>query len=791
MPSIPDLLAAGLRHHQAGQLQQAEQAYRQILQADPHHSDALHLLGLVAFQVGKHDVAINLIRQAIGTRPFEAGYHFNLGNVYQGAGRAADALKSFEQAVLLNPDHADAQYNLGNALMGQGKIEPAARCFQAAVKLKPNYPEAWSNLGFIYTQLGKLDEAVAACRESLRLRPQSPTALNNLGHALYEKQQQAESLRCFEEAVRLKPDYADAILNLGNIYNLQGRAEDALACFQKATQLQPQSATARRSMGQALANQRKLGEAVEELRQAVRLNPNSADAQYDLGSVLLEKGDIEEAVACLREALRLKPDHALAAEHLGFALRQQGKLEEADACYRTAQQTKPNNSFRILQATLLPPIYQSMDELREKRQKFIDNIRQLHAEGVRLDPTKEIVPSTFYLAYQGMNERELQHEIARLFVPSEHAALSEHAAQASVKRQRIKIGFISKFFRNHTIGRLMQGLVARLPRERFEVTVISAGSYTDDLANDFRKHADRFVVIPANIQAALSILRELKLDVLFYADIGMEWLTYSLAFSRLAPIQCVTWGHPITTGIDTVDYFISSDLVETASAQEHYTEKLVRLKTLPTYYYRPAPSAPFRGRDLFGLPEKGHLYACLQNLFKFHPEFDELIAGILRRDPQGHLVLIKAQYPQWTEMLLTRFRRTMPDVVDRVILLPWQKHETFLNLNAVCDVLLDPIHFGSGNTCYEGLGLGVPIVTRPSEFLRGRVTLGLYKKMNVLDCVARTSAEYIDIAVRLGTDAEYRRAIREKILAVNSVVYEDRAAVEEMAEFLERAVPTR
>jgi predicted O-linked N-acetylglucosamine transferase (SPINDLY family) len=787
MPTIPDLLAAGLRHHQSGQLQQAEQAYRQILQANPHHADALHLLGLVAFQVGRHDVAINLIREAISSNPFEGGYHYNLGTVYQAAGRTAEALKSFEQAVLLNPNHAEAQYNLGNALMGQGKIEQAVKSFQTAVKLKPNYPEAWSNLGYTLTQLGKIDEAIAACRESLRLKPQSHAALNNLGHALYEKHEEGEAQKCFEEALRLKPDFADALLNLGNIYYLQGRVDQALGCFQKASQLQPQSATARRSMGQALADQRKLDEAITELRQALRLNPGLADAHFDLGNVLMEKGDIEEAIGCLREALRLKPDHAQAAEHLGFALRQQGKLEEADACYRTAQKAKPNNSFRILQATLLPPIYQSMDELRERRETFIANIRRLHAEGVRLDPTKEIVPSTFYLAYQGMNERELQREIAQLFVPS---APTEPAAPASASRGRIRIGFISKFFRNHTIGRLMQGLVARLPRDRFEVVVISAGSYADDLATDFRKHADRYVAIPANIKAALSIVRELQLDVLFYADIGMEWLTYSLAFSRMAPVQCVTWGHPITTGIDTVDYFVSSDLVETPNAQEHYTEKLVRLKTLPTYYYRPAPTAPFRGRDLFGLPEKGHLYACLQNLFKFHPEFDELLAGILRRDPQGHLVLIKAQYRQWTEMLMTRFRRTMPDAVDRVILLPWQKHETFLNLNAVCDVLLDPIHFGSGNTCYEGLGLGVPIVTRPSKFLRGRVTLGLYKKMNVLDCVAKDSAEYIEIAVRLGTDAEYRKAISDKILAANGVIYEDMGAVTEMAEFLERAVQT-
>ena len=152
-----------------------------------------------------------------------------------------------------------------------------------------------------------------------------------------------------------------------------------------------------------------------------------------------------------------------------------------------------------------------------------------------------------------------------------------------------------------------------------------------------------YVEVPTNLPAARQAIAGQRLDVLYYADIGMDPVTYSLAFSRLAPVQCVTWGHPVTTGLDTIDYFISMDAAEPEDAAEHYTETLVRLKALSVYYYRPEPPASLKDRAAFGLPEECHLYSCPQTLFKLHPEFDDLLGAILRRDPQGHPRLARWQ----------------------------------------------------------------------------------------------------------------------------------------------------
>jgi predicted O-linked N-acetylglucosamine transferase (SPINDLY family) len=313
--------------------------------------------------------------------------------------------------------------------------------------------------------------------------------------------------------------------------------------------------------------------------------------------------------------------------------------------------------------------------------------------------------------------------------------------------------------------------------------VIALGHHRDAMADEFRSAADHLVGPAGPLDVIRRQVAELKLDVLVFADVGMNTTTYTLAMSRLAPVQCVTWGHPITTGNASMDYFISSQWLETPEADVHYTERLVRLANLGTYYYRPRLVGE-RTRESFGLDPNRHVYLCPQTLFKMHPEFDAILAGILRRDSAGELVLIEGRQPQWTRMLRQRFERTMGDVVSRIRFLPPLPNADFLRLNAAADVLLDTIHFGGGNTSYEGLALGIPIVTMPGAYLRSRITLALYRKMGVMDCVVDSPQKYIDLAVRLGTEPEYRASVSQKIQDASGVLFEDPAEVRELERFL-------
>jgi predicted O-linked N-acetylglucosamine transferase (SPINDLY family) len=464
---------------------------------------------------------------------------------------------------------------------------------------------------------------------------------------------------------------------------------------------------------------------------------------------------------------------------------QAGRMKEAEQRFQLLSQLSPLPTGPILLASMLPPIYHSMEDLRYWRQRLEDNVRKLVNQGLKSNLSENIAVPEFFAQYHGLNDRQLQETRTRLYIAPQHPNWGRKRQRSA--GEKIRVGLISKYFRDHTIGRLSQGLVAKLPREDFHITVLSGGPPKDEIAEAFRRDADQYLVMPPSLAQARELIAGLKLDILYYTDLGMDPFTYTLALSRLAPVQCVTWGHPVTSGMSTVDYFISAEGLEPEESQDQYTERLVKLKDLAVYYYRPTLSGPPMGAAEFGLPTDMHIYGCPQSLYKFHPEFDAMLAGILRGDPKGLLVLLAPQYKEWEQTLLTRLSRSMPEAMDRVRFIPRLKREAFLQFNAACDVLLDPPHFGGGNTIYEALALGTPVVTWPSGMLRGRLAYKMYLTMGMTQCVAKDAADYVQIAVRLGTNKEYREVVKKEIREKSSVLFENNAGVNQLAEFWKSA----
>jgi predicted O-linked N-acetylglucosamine transferase (SPINDLY family) len=462
-----------------------------------------------------------------------------------------------------------------------------------------------------------------------------------------------------------------------------------------------------------------------------------------------------------------------------------GRMAQAEQCFRIVLSRDPNPTTRFLLATMLPQIYASHEDLNAWRQRLVREIAALQQSGVTQDLTAQLATPMYQIAYHGMDDRAVQQQLTSCYRPPKDPPAPPSAPGM---KGRIRVGFISAYLRDHTIGRLNHGLIEKLNRGEFHVTVFGLGNPSQaEVTQRVRKAADAFVPLTLDLPEARRKIRDQRLDVLFFCDIGMEPWTYTLSFSRLAPVQCVTWGHPDTTGVPTLDYFISSEHLDTPDAQRYFTEKLVRLPLPSVYYYRPQLPANPKSRADFGLPPTGHLYGCPQTLYKFHPDFDIVLSKILRADPEGILVLIHGQHREMDEALMARFRRTMPDVAPRVRFVPRQDRDGFLSLNNLFEVSLDPLHFGGGNTSFEALALGVPIVTLPSPFLRGRITFAQYQMMGMTDCIAADFDDYVAKALRLGTDREHRREISQKILQSNSVLYENAQAVRDLEQFFKTA----
>jgi protein O-GlcNAc transferase len=342
MATIPETLAMAVQYHQAGQWQAAERLYRQILAVEPDHVDALGLLGVIAFQAGKHQDAVEYLGRAIALRGTEAALHFNLGCAHRAQGKLDEAIACYRRAVALKPDFAEAHNNLGLALKDQRKLDEAAASFRLAVALKPDLSAAYNNLGIALMDQGKLAEAVAAFRHVLGLRPDDAEAYGNLGATLKEQGKLDEAVTCIRQALALDPNFAEAHNNLGIALREQGRLDEAVASIRRALELNPDHAEAYCSLGDTLNEQGKLEEALACYYRALKLDPDLPEAHNSLGIALREQGKLDEAAACYRRAVALKPDFAEAHNNLGATLQVQGKLDEAVASCRRALELKPD-----------------------------------------------------------------------------------------------------------------------------------------------------------------------------------------------------------------------------------------------------------------------------------------------------------------------------------------------------------------------------------------------------------------------------------------------------------------
>jgi tetratricopeptide (TPR) repeat protein len=326
--TLAEAVQQAWQYHQAGQLQEAEWRYRQVLEAAPSHADAWYLLGAACQVQGKVDAAIECYQQALRIRPDNADVHSNLGVAYKEQGRLADAVASCREALRLNPSFPEAHNHLGLALADQGQVDEAAKCYREALRLQPDFAEAHYNLGKVLQEQGKLDEAVACYRRALDLRPQYADAHNNLGAALSSQGLLDEAALCLRRALALDPAHSYAHYNLGNVLKAQERLEEAVACYRRALERRPAYAEALHNLGAALDAQGKPDEAISILREAIRLSPANADAYCNLGAALRSLGRLDEAEACFAEAVRARPDHAAAHLNLALAWLQQGRYAD-------------------------------------------------------------------------------------------------------------------------------------------------------------------------------------------------------------------------------------------------------------------------------------------------------------------------------------------------------------------------------------------------------------------------------------------------------------------------------
>ncbi len=681
------------------------------------------------------------------------------GEALAARGELISAQTRYRQACTADPDNAEAHFKLGTALYHAGDNETAVFHLQHALAQRPEDPRVLNNLGAVLGRLRRYKEAIHIFVQAFAVDPQNAAAAMNCGRLLVTLGQVAEGERWLTQANQVRPGHSETLRLLAEARLALGQPHLAIGCGEKAVAADPKNPFAHLALGQAYLGARRLQSARHHLKTYVKAQPNDPKGYFFLGEVESKSG--RTAIA-----------HKLYKHVLGL---------DIDDQFRSM--------LALKSASILPVINTSDAEIQTHRARIESALDTLSRPEVD-DPYLSGGFTNFYLGYHGRNDVEIQKSMAQFYLDCcpALAATAPHIGTPPRTGKR-RVGILSSFLRNHTVGYLNHGLIEHLDRERFEIVLLRTPILPigDPLADKLTAMADEVIDLPDALVSARNLVFGAELDLLYFPEIGMEDLVYFLAFARSAPVQVMGWGHPVTSGIPNVDAFLSVADMEPDGAQAHYSERLVALDGLSVCM--PKPGLPENGKtkDGFGIDPDAPAYVCAQSLFKILPACDTLFKEILERDPSGRLYFLSLETDS-DDVFLSRLEKTLGPLMSRVKILKRVSSADFLSLLKAADMLLDIPHWAGGKTSFESLAMGTPIVHWPGAFMRGRHTLAFYKKMGVMDCVVDSAEAYAETAVRLVHDHEFRQRIRAAIAENSDVIFNDTSAIAEISDVFDRLI---
>lgn len=645
--------------------------------------------------------------------------------------------------------HPEQSLAEAQAAFAEGHDERALRAASLALLQRPDWPPALLLQANAALRAGALDTAIEALQKLCQVTAPTPALLRGLAAALNKRGCEArhrglesQALIDFEAALAAQPGHPLAGFNRGLSLIALGRPGDAERALGEHLDQHPHDLEARL--------ERSLLQADTPQRQA------TIDALLALAGAATLPAELRLRAACagptaeraLAPLLELpEPQRLHWAWTVGEQLRLDNCTADARAAYRSAKQA-PSAPLRLRLAAALsaPLVAASVDELHATRSLQMRELQALFdaeaSSGAGAgEPLEQLAWSHFPLAYMGADDTALMTTLGAILQRSAERSAPAWAEPPACRHPR-RVLLVGSVFRDCTAGAYFGGWIDWLRAAGLDVVVYQLGPRRDAETERLAAGASRFHFIDETLglESLAAQLRAESAGLLIYPELGMDARLYPLAALKLARRQAVAWGHPVTSGLRTLDAFLSCAEMEPSSAAAHYVEALRLLPGLGVDYRRPPRPAPASRAEL-GLPTQGPLLLAPQSLFKLHPHNDALYAGLLERVPQAQLLLFDDR-PRWRSAMESRLRGAGVDM-RRVHWLPTGPRARYLQINAACDLMLDSRHFSGGNASLDALQSGLPVLTAPGAFMRGRQTAAMLARMGLERslCVAPSAAE--------------------------------------------------
>jgi predicted O-linked N-acetylglucosamine transferase (SPINDLY family) len=715
------------------------------------------------------------------------------------AGRLGQAAAMYETILRDEPGQFDAAHMLGVVAMQEGRLLDAQRQIEHALTIKPQDPSALINLTAAYLRDGRLELAAARGEETARLAPDSLDAMINYGTALHQLGRYRDAIVPLEAAHAMNSRSTVVCNLLGSCLLKTGDARRAVGIFEAATVVAPLDADSWANLSAALNTVSEYDRAKECADRAVSLGRDSSNVLFAQAEALFDLGKIEESVAAYEKAVELNPSVTVLCG-ISRALITSGRPDDAMTYLRRALEIDGSNPFvRLLKAvSVLKPIYSTKSEIDDSRIAFrlaLTELQSWHASTPAKDAYVAVgAAQPFFAAYQPYNNKDLLSHHGAVCVEWMKTLPRTYSRERPTGSRTggFRVGIVSAHVRDQSVwNAILKGWVHQFDKSKFDVYLFKLDAARDQETALAKSQVQFFDDTPKSLIDWADAISDADLDALIYDEVGMDPLTLQLASMRLAPMQAATWGHPETSGLSTMDFYLSSEDLEPPNAQDNYSEQLVLLPHMGVYVEPLKPKSQDPDLRMLGLPREEPLLLCPGTPFKYSPLHDWIwieIARGLKAIGRGRMVFFSnsagTMHLQLSSRLRDSFARAGIDFNAHVCIIPFLDRPVYFGLMQRAALMLDTLDFSGFNTAMQAVECGLPYLAFEGEFMRGRLASCIMRRMGLSELVATDYRDFVERAVGFAADSARLDKLRLEITNRRTILFEDTVPIRALENFL-------
>jgi predicted O-linked N-acetylglucosamine transferase (SPINDLY family) len=773
--------------------------YRNEIKINPENVYAYNNIGEAYINIKEYSNAIMFLKRAEKMDERNITIKFNIAKYYSEKLEIDSAFLYYEEIIKIDESNFNAKYNAGLLALNENKYLEAEKYLKSALEINKNSCELYNNLGILYSKLNNNLESIKYFDMSISIDVANDLAYFNKATVLEKINKLEEATENYKTAILISEKNLIYKYNLAHLFYKQNEFSNSIELLEKCIQLNSKFINAYNLLGMIYMNNN-YNKSKKYFLECIKLDCNAHESYNNLGLLYLQNKEFNDAELQFKTCISLKANLPKYLFNIAICYREMNyfplykeyinKAINLDFEFKTALWVKVFLSIY--------PIYDNIKEEEESLLNFKKEITNLKTQDLTTYEYGLVGKyQPFYLGYFEENNIEILriygdvcHQIGKEFIVKNKfiPIFEKEILNIKYKRNKIKIGVISGHIRVHSVwNAITKGLIFNLNPELFDIHVINTSDAYDESILISAKISSFTSVNDKNLYFIVSQVIKSNFDVIVYPEIGMDPMTKNLANLRLSQMQCVFWGHPQSTGLKTIDYFITADLFETINYQSNYTEEVISMPNLGVYKYKEIFENTQINLNDLGIDSNVPIYICPGTAQKYRPNYDYIYLEIIKKVGNCQFIFFNEDNGRMKilfKRLSKLFLLNNVNIDNHIKIIEWLDRDDFISLLHHADVYLDTIGFSGFNTALLAVEANLPIVTLKGKLLKSSLASGILERIDTKELICTNIKDYINLSIKIINDIEFKNKIKKKLEKNKDIIYNDMSAVKRFEDFI-------